>query len=384
MALDMSVETGGLAEAAAQLLKLLPVRSAQPGQAGVLLSASAGGLELSASDGEVWARVQVPAQVHEDGEAVVSRRALAETLGTLDAPRLRLCAEGARLAVRTDRARFALPQLDLAAYPRPPHPPQAVGVLTGADWRAAAGPVASAASREDALPLFTAVRMRSLGATLSLLATDRFRLAAARPAWREAADSAAGAAGEPGAALDVLIPAGLVAELARQAGRAAELTLHAADGRFALSWPGWAVGTASLAVTFPDRQLDQLLRVEPEATVRVDADELAAAVGRAAHYAGPRGAVTLEPGDGELCVRGSDPLSGESAETLKADLLGDRLTRQYQARYLLDALRPFAGGPVRLQIQSALRPTLFTAATPDPGADLRYLVVPLRPTDPAS
>ncbi|GAA1613151.1 DNA polymerase III subunit beta [Catellatospora bangladeshensis] len=381
MGLDMSVESGGLAEAAAQLLKLLPVRSAQPGQAGVLLSADAGGVELSASDGEVWARVQVPAQVHEDGEVVVSRRALAETLGTLDAPRLRLCAEGARLAVRTDRARFALPQLDLEAYPRPPHPPQAVGVLSGADWRAAAGPVASAASREDALPLFTAVRMRSLGATLSLLATDRFRLAAARPAWREAAAAAAaGPTGEPSASLDVLIPAGLVAELARQAGRAVELTLHAADGRFALSWPGWAVGTASLAVTFPDRQLDQLLRVEPEATVRVDADELAAAVGRAAHYAGPRGAVTLELGDGELCVRGSDPLSGESAETLKADLLGDRLTRQYQARYLLDALRPFTGAPVRLQIQSALRPTLFTAATPDPGADLRYLVVPLRPT----
>ncbi|MEV4410681.1 DNA polymerase III subunit beta [Catellatospora sp. NPDC049609] len=372
MALDMTVDTGALAEAATHLLKLLPVRSPQPGHAGVLLRGDGDGLELSASDGEVWARAAMPALVHVDGEAVVSRRALAETLGTLDAPQLRLCTEGARLAVRTPRARFALPQLDLDAYPRPPQAPGAVGVLTGADWRAAAAPVASAASREDALPLFTAVRMRSAGAVLSLLATDRFRLAAARPAWRAA----------PGAELDVLIPAALVAELARQAGRAAELTLHAADGRFALSWPGWTVGTASLAVSFPDRQLDQLLRVEAEATVRADADELAAAVGRAAHYAGPRGAVTLEPGDGELCVRGSDPLAGESAETLKAELLGDRLTRQYQARYLLDALRPFTGGPVRLEIQSALRPTLFTAATPDPGVDLRYLVVPLRPTDP--
>lgn len=373
MSLDLTVEGGALAEAAAQLLRLLPVRSSQPALAGVLLRADAEGLELSASDGEVWARVRVPATAHSDGEAVVSRRALADTLATLDAPQLRLCTEGSRLAVRTPRARFALPQLDVDTFRRPALPPAAVGAITGADWRAAAAPVAGAASREDALPLFTAVRMRSAGAVLSLLATDRFRLAAARPAWRA----------EPGAELDVLIPAALVTELARQAGRAGEVTLHAEDGRFALSWAGWAVGTASLAVTFPDRQLDQLLRAEAEATARVDADELAAAVQRAAHYAGPRGAVTLEFGDGELCVRGSDPLAGESAETLKADLLGDRVTRQYQARYLLDALRPFGGGPARLEIQSALRPTVFTAASPEPGVDLRYLVVPLRPAETA-
>ncbi|MEU8080555.1 DNA polymerase III subunit beta [Catellatospora citrea] len=370
MALDVSVGTGPLAEAAAQLLRLLPVRAHQPALAGVLLRADAEGLELAASDGEAWARVRVSAAAHTDGEAVVSRRALADTLATLDAPQLRLCTEGARLAVRTDRARFALPRLDLDTFPRPPQAPAAVGVLAGADWRAAAA-VAGAASREDALPLFTAVRMRSAGAVVSMLATDRFRLAAARPAWSP----------EPGAELDVLVPAALVAELGRQAGRSAEVRLHAEEGRFALSWPGWTVGTASLAVAFPDRQLDQLLAAQAEATVRVDADELAAAVGRAAHYAGPRGAVTLELGDGELCVRGSDPLAGESSETIKADLLGDRLTRQYQARYLLDALRPFAGRQARLEIQSALRPTAFTAASPEPGVDLRYLVVPLRPAD---
>ncbi|MEV0457050.1 DNA polymerase III subunit beta [Catellatospora methionotrophica] len=372
MSLDVSVGAGALAEAAAQLLRLLPVRAHQPALAGVLLRADAEGLELAASDGEAWARVRVAATAHTDGEAAVSRRALADTVATLDAAQLRLCTEGARLAVRTDRARFALPRLDLDTFPRPPQPPAAVGVLTGADWRAAAA-VAGAASREDALPLFTAVRMRSVGVVVSMLATDRFRLAAARAAWQPV----------PGTELDVLVPAPLVAELGKQAGRAREVTLHAHSGQFALSWPGWTVGTACLAVAFPDRQLDQLLAAQAEATVRVDADALAAAVGRAAHYAGPRGAVTLALGDGELCVRGSDPLAGESSETLKADLLGDLLTRQYQARYLLDALRPFAGRPVRLEIQSALRPTAFTAASPDPAVDLRYLVVPLRPADPA-
>ena len=47
--------------------------------------------------------------------------------------------------------------------------------------------------------------------------------------------------------------------------------------------------------------------------------------------------------DGALLVRASDQLSGESEETVKAAVRGDHVARSYQARFLVDALRPFAG-----------------------------------------
>jgi DNA polymerase-3 subunit beta len=369
MSLDLTVAAPPLAEAGAQLLRLLPVRSTQPALAGVLLHADADGLVLCATDGDLWAQVRVPAFVHADGEAVVSRRRLADTLAVLDVPELRVSAQGSRLAVRTPHARFALPQLDVEVFPRPTPLPAPVGVITGASLKAAAAPVASAASHEDALPLFTGVRIRSRGERLSLLATDRYRMAAAELDWQPT---------EGGGGLDTLVPASLVAEICRQVGRVGAVSLHAGEGRMAWSWAGWTVVVTSLAVAFPDQQLDRLLSASAESTVQVEADALSGAVRRASQYAGARGAIAVVVGDGQLRVCGSDPLTGESEETVKADCSGDRLTRHYQARYLLDALKSCSGQAVCIEIQSGLRPTVFTAVQPQADVSLRYLVVPLR------
>ncbi|WP_212831327.1 DNA polymerase III subunit beta [Catellatospora sp. TT07R-123] len=368
MTLDLTVPTALLADAAARLLRLLPVRAIRPALAGVLLRGAGDRLELHATDGEAAACVRLPALVHTDGEATLSRRALADTLAHLDAPQLRVAVEGSRVALRTPGARFALPRLEPAA-PALAGLPAALGTVPGADLAAAGAAVAAAASREEALPLFTGVRLRSADGRLSLLATDRFRLATASLAWRQAA--------APAAELDVLVPATLLAEVTRLCAAADAVTLHGGDGRCALSWPGWAVTAPSLATGFPDAQLERLLTAEAAAGAVVDADELAHAVRRAALYAGPTGGVTLDVADGQLRVQGRDSQAGESEETLKAETSGDWLTRHYQSRFLLDALRPFAGGPVRLQFQAALRPTVFTARDGD-AADLRYLVVPLR------
>jgi DNA polymerase-3 subunit beta len=419
--LDVTVQAGPLAEAAGRLSRLLPTRSPQPAQAGVMLRADGDGLLLVAADGELSARLRVPATTHEPGEVVISRRGLAETMATLDVPEVRLVAEGSRLAVRTPGARFALPRL-ADARPAALDLPPAVGSIAGAALRAAVVPVAGAASREHALPIFTGVRVRSAGDRLSLLATDRYRLAAADVAWcpagapdtataRGAGDTADhgasdtaghgasdtagrgdddavgrdGGAGSPGrgraAPTDALVPAATFAEIARQAGRAETVTVHAGGELFGLAWAGGDVVTATLGDSFPDVQLDRLLQVDPECVVDIEADALAGAVDRASRYAGPQGRISVQVGDGVVTVRASDPLTGESEEAVKATVQGDLPTRHYQTRLLGDALRPFAAQTVRVRIQAGTRATEFSAADDAPPVGLRYLVVPLRPTE---
>ncbi|WP_213450155.1 DNA polymerase III subunit beta [Rhizomonospora bruguierae] len=373
MQLDLTVAGGALAEAAARISRLLPARTLQPALAAVLVTAdpAAGEVVLAGSDGEQSAAVRVPAAVHGAGAVAVSRRGLAETLAGLDSPEVRLVAEGSRLAVRLPGARFALPRLEEAALPPPAGPPPVVGTVEGGALRAAVVPVASAASREHALPIFTAVRVRSGQGALRVVATDRFRMAAAALPWRPAAG---------GAGVDTLLPAALFAEVARQVGRAGEVTVHADADRFGLAWDGGHAVTSSLGTPFPDQQIDRLLSVRPECAVEVAAGDLAGAVDRAAPYAGPHGRIALHVGDGAIVVRGSDPLAGESEEAVKASVRGDHVTRAYQARYLLDALRPFAGRTVRVEVQAGLLATLLCAAGEDEVA-LRYLVVPMRTED---
>lgn len=183
--MDVTAPVARLATAAALMLRLLTARSLQPSHAGALLRADDTGLHLIGTDGEVVVHLRVPATVHTPGEVVVPRRAVAETLTALDAADARLTVQGGRLAIRVPGARFALPSLPGATPPTVPLPP-AHGTVTGDDLRTAAVPVAGAASREHALPMFTGVRLRTHDTALTLLATDRFRLATASIPWHAA------------------------------------------------------------------------------------------------------------------------------------------------------------------------------------------------------
>ncbi|MER7009619.1 DNA polymerase III subunit beta [Dactylosporangium sp. NPDC000555] len=364
--LDVTAPVRLLAEAAALAVRLITGRSPHPVHAAALLRADEDGLALSATDGALTVRLRVPATVHEPGEALVSRRGLADTVAGLDAPEARLVAEGSRMAVRVPGARFALPVLADAWPPAAALPPE-TGRAPGPALRTATAAVAGAASREHALPIFTGVRLRAVAGGMSLLATDRYRLAVATVPV------------EAPAPFDALVPAGLLARVAPVLGRAETVSLHAAGELFGLSWPGGSVTTPTLGDTYPDLQFDRLLDVTPECVVELDADALAHAVDRAAAYAGEQGRVTLQSIEGAVLVQASDPLRGESEETVKAAVRSGQATRSYQARLLADALGAFPGETVQLRVQPALRATEVTTAT----ADLRYLIVPMRRPDPA-
>ncbi|GAA3891597.1 DNA polymerase III subunit beta [Saccharothrix violaceirubra] len=363
--MDFTASTAGLASAAADVARLLPTRVVDPVIAGLVLRATGSGVELAGNDRERAVSLSRAATVHDEGAVLVPARPFAETLRGLDEPQVRVVVEGSRLAVRTGRGRFALPLLDLHSHPGVPALPPLAGRITARVLASAVVPVAGAASKEDALPVFTGVHVQGAGSRLELIATDRYRMAYSSLPWS-------------GGELDVLVPASLLAEVVRQPGAGDEVSLHADDDRLALAWRGGSVSTALLAAPFPDDRARKLLEATIDSTVLVEADALAGAVRRAVPYAGPHGAVTLQVDDGEVRVRGSDPQAGESEESIKATVDGNRLTKSFQARYLSDALKAFSGRRVELRIQDGLRSTVLTAQAGDDGVELTYLVVPLR------
>lgn len=345
--LDLTGPTAELATAAMDVVRLLPGRPFDSVLAGMLVEAGRDGVVFAGTDRERTVRLARPAVSHVDGRVLVPARPLAETLRALDAVQVRLVVEGTRLAVRTPGARFALPLLDVDLHPGVPAPPGRAGVVDAEPFSAALTVVANTASRDEALPLFTGVHVRGEGDRLVLVSTDRYRMAVARLPWRPAVER-----------LDVLLPAALLTEVARQAAGVGRVTLHADGDRAALAWDGTTVSTALLAAPFPDES--RHLARAGGSTVELDADALAGAVRRVSLYVAPRGVLSLELGDAEVRVRGADHQGGEAEEVVKADVRGDRAHPSYQARYLADALRPFAGGRVRLDVRA--RRTVFARA----------------------
>jgi DNA polymerase-3 subunit beta len=365
--MDLTASTADLAAAASDVVRLVPGRLIDPVLSGLLLSAGPDGVVLAANDRERTARLACPAVVHTDGRVLVPAKPLAETLRALDAPEVRLVVEGTRLAIRVPGARYALPLLDVDIHPGVPQPPACVGHVDAGPLATALATVAATASRDDALPLYTGVRVRAEGDRLVLLATDRFRMAVAALPW------------QPLAPLDALVPAPLLVELARQIPNAANLSVHADQNRIGFAWSTTTLTTAILDGTAIHESKVPLSDVDTHLTL--DADALAAAVRRVALYTDPRGTISLEIGDSDVRLRGTTSQTGEAEETVKSTVDGGRTGQSFQARYLLDALRPFAGQAVHVSLQPGMRAALFTPATPTT-PDLRYVVMPMRPPKP--
>ncbi|RSM84422.1 DNA polymerase III subunit beta [Amycolatopsis sp. WAC 01375] len=353
--MDLTADTRSLSSAVSAAARLLSARS------GLLLRAGREGLTVGGSDSERAVRLTSDAMVHTDGEVVVPAGPLAETLRMLDGDLVRLVVEGSRLAVRVEGGRFALPLLSRELN-LPDLPPK-VSEVDGHALVTALRTVAGTAAKDDALPMFTGVRVQSFSRELRLTASDRYRMAVATLPLRSE--------GEP---IDALVPAGLLAETAKQA--RGIVGLHGDRTRFGLSWAGVTVTTAVLDAGFLSEKLIESSTVDT--TVEVAADALAAAVRRVGVYADERRVLTLEVGDSQLRLASSKQDTGEAEETLKAEVSGGRTSPSFQARYLLDALQGFAGERVRLDIQPGMRACVIRAVEPG-DVELTYYVMPMLP-----
>jgi len=171
------VERDVLAEAVAWTARSLPARPPVPVLAGLLLEAGPDGLSLSGFDYEVSARVTIAADVLEPGRALVSGRLLADISRSLPARPVEISTEGPKVQLVCGSARFSLLTLPVEDYPTLPEMPGVTGTLSSSLFATAVAQVAIAAGRDDTLPVLTGIRVEIDGDTVTLAATDRYRLA---------------------------------------------------------------------------------------------------------------------------------------------------------------------------------------------------------------
>ena len=200
------VERDVLGEAVSWVARALPSRPVVPVLAGLQLAAEDGSLVLSCFDYEVSARVRVAAEVAEPGTALVPGRLLAEITRSLPPQPAEFTSDADSVSLSCGGAEFTLVALPAEEFPALPEPPAAAGSADGGVLAAAIAQVVPAASRDDTLPMLTGVCLDFDGTTLTLAATDRYRLAVRELPWQPASDGLRAAA---------LVPARTLAEAAR-------------------------------------------------------------------------------------------------------------------------------------------------------------------------
>ncbi|HPG75905.1 MAG TPA: DNA polymerase III subunit beta, partial [Rhodoglobus sp.] len=170
-------------EAVSFAVKLLPQRTTLPILSGVLIEATTDGLTLSSFDYEVSARTQIAAQVDEPGKVLVSGRLLADIASRLPNAPVTFTTDEGRITVACGSGQFTLLSMPVEEYPTLPEVSENSGVLKAEDFANAIAQVAVAASRDDVTPVITGVQLEVSDNQLSLVATDRYRVAVREIEW---------------------------------------------------------------------------------------------------------------------------------------------------------------------------------------------------------
>ncbi len=349
--MKFTVARDALGEAVAFISRALPSRPVLPVLSGMLVEASDDGLTLSCFDYEVSARVRVDAEVGAAGSALVPGRLLAEITRSLpDAP-AEFGSDGEVVNLRCGQAEFGLVCLPMHEYPALPDSPEPVGAVDAGVLAAAIGQVAAAASRDDTLPMLTAVCLDVAGDVMTLAATDRYRLAA-----REAAFSPA----EPGIRALALVPAQTMVEVARTFPAAGPVTVAFQSDRDASpasdrdDRPRPAEGLVSFESG--DRRLTARLiagdfiryqnRFGTDFACRAElpAAPVIEAVRRAALVAERAGPVRLSFRPGHVVIEAHAEGRARAAESVAAEFSGDQPVISFNPVFLLDGLTAAASG----------------------------------------
>jgi DNA polymerase-3 subunit beta len=169
-------------------VKLLPQRTTLPILSGVLLEATKpesgpGVLTLSSFDYEVSAQTEVAAEIEEPGRVLVSGRLLADIASRLPNAPVVFSTEDSRITVSCGSAHFTLLSMPVEEYPTLPQIAETSGSLPAEAFANAVSQVAVAASRDDVTPVITGVQLEVSETSLSLVATDRYRVAVREIDW---------------------------------------------------------------------------------------------------------------------------------------------------------------------------------------------------------
>jgi DNA polymerase-3 subunit beta len=385
--MKFTVERDALAEAVTWVARALPTRPVIPVLAGLLLHAEDDCLTLSCFDYEVSARMRISASVSEPGTVLVPGRLLTEITRSLPGQPVEFGPDPDGVSMICGEAAFTLAVLPVGDYPELPDLPQLAGTADGGVLAAGIHQVAPAASRDDTLPMLTAVSVELSAEMMTLAATDRYRLAVRDLDWQPA----------PGSLglgpISVLVPARTMSDAARMMGAGKPVRIFLRHGESGAR--GDDGGDAMIGFETGERRLTtRLLAGEfiryrsrfPAAfgcVAELPAVAFAEAVRRVSLVAERGTPVQLSFAPGRVTVGAASQGHARARESVPADFVGEEPEIAFNPHYLLDGVMAAAGpdaevpagARVSLQFTSASKPAVISQGE---AADFRYLVVPQR------
>ena len=383
--MKIRLERDVLAEAVQWAARSLPLRPSVPILAGLLVRAESEGVTFSSFDYETSAQIHVKAAVADEGQALVSGRLLADISRSLPAKPVDITADDNKMELICGSARFTLQTLPVADYPSLPAMPEATGTVPSAAFAQAVAQVVVAAGRDELLPVFTGVRVEIDDDTISLLATDRYRMALKVLNWNPS---------RPQVSATALVPARVLSDTSRSMTAGEEVTLSLSDGGVGDGIIGFQghgpagerqTTTRLLDGEFP--KVRHIMDTPALMNVRVSTAEAIAAAKRVALVAERNTSLRMLMSDGFVTLEAATGDQAQASEAIEATIDqpggGDPavIAAGFNPNYLLDALGAFDTPYVNFAFTAPSKPCQLTGLADldsTPLTDYRHVIMLMR------
>jgi DNA polymerase-3 subunit beta len=252
--------------------------------------------------------------------------------------------------------------------------PPVAGTVAADVFSEAISQVTVAASKDDTLPLLTGVKVEISGETMTLMATDRYRLALRELTWNPST---------PGTELTALVRGRTLHEVARSlaTGGGVEIALSEEDSANLI---GFEAGGRRTTSTLVDGEYPPVRRLFPDTTAItavVSTGALIDAVKRVSLVAERNTPVRLSFSEGQVALEAGAGDDAQASEVLEAQLDGDDLVVGFNSGFLLDGLGALGSEFARLTFTDSIKPSVMTGQDSlegEPDNSYKYLIMPMR------
>ncbi len=373
--MKFTVEQHVLADAVNWVSRSLSTRPIMTALLGIDIRVENKEVFLSGSDLETSSKSHFSADVNETGRVLVPGKLLAEISRALPNKTVTVQLDGSRVLVTSGTAKFTLPTLTLNDYPSLPELPETTGVIASDLFANAVAQVAIAAGRDDSLPTLTGIHVEINQDTITMAATDRYRLAVRELQWQ---------ATQPNLETSALLRARTLAEATKSLTGAKSISVSLSpltnnDRLAGFISDGKSMTSRMLDGTFPPYR--HLLPQTVTTTAVVEVAPFLDSVRRVALVTDKTVPLRLSFADSTLELEAGAGEDAQATEALEISLTGEPITIAFNPVFLADGLQAVGTAFVQITFTSSNKPAILTGKNQKDGEAIenyRYLLMPMR------
>ena len=372
--MKFTVESNVLTESVNWVSRSLSSRPIMTALLGIVIDVS-NEITLSASDLETAAKSSFNADIKEKGKVLVPGRLLAEIARSLPNKPVSFMLDNNRVLVTAGTAKFTLPTLPINEYPNLPTMPENSGFIASDVFATAINQVAIAAGKDDSLPTLTGIHVDINKETITLAATDRYRLAVREIQWQP---------NNTDIATSALLRARTLADAAKSLVGVTQVSLAVAP----ITATERLVGFASEAKTMTSRMLDgtfppyrHLLPSESIAQATIEVAPFLDSVRRVALVTDKTVPLRLRFADSKLQLEAGAGEEAQATEELTIIYNGEAIDIAFNPTFLMDGLHAVGTPFVHIAFTGSNKPAVLSGKHEKDGPttdNYRYLLMPMR------